>query len=218
MNAKGRRGFTLIELLMVVLVILLLSAMLYRVASLVADRAARTKSQADLENIAHALEEYMAEYGTYPPTIGMRYVYENSEHQSEVFRRGNQESPGRMTDKDIGYEYGLTSFLLKRDMGSWNTSAAPIKRQIVGYDGDTERDKAAKERWAHFLTDVSRGGSLSGKVNNDFGSPQSYSNSVLTLVDPWGIDFGYESRPPYLTYRLWSSGSGVEMMVGGGNL
>ena len=193
-NWRGRGGFTLIELLVVVLVVLLLSALLFRVASLVGDRSARAKAVSDIENIQHALNEFFAEYGTYPPTNQMAYVYENTELQSEVFRRGNQENP--IPDGQLGYVYGLVSYLVPRARGN----------QSIPYNEDTERDLLAKGRWETYLDSLDFHGSTSGQSKDFHGSFQNYSNSVLTIRDPWERSYQYRSYPPYLSYRLWSAG------------
>jgi len=74
------------------------------------------------------------------------------------------------------------------------------------------RDVAAKERWAHYLRDLNMGPpedpdeAQPARVNSDYGSDQGYSNSVLTILDPWRRDYRYDCPPPYLFYKLWSAG------------
>lgn len=199
---SGRRqaagGFTLIELMIVVLVILMLSGMLLRIGGIAGDKSSRAKATSDIQNIQHALNEYMAEYGTYPPVQSTAYVFENANLQSDVFRRAKKNEDDPLSDFELlgGNPYGLVSHLYERDRGN----------QEVPYDEDTERDKAAKKRWAHYLKDVAMSSGQQSKTNTDYGSTQYYTNSTLTIVDPWSREYKYRSPPPYLSYRLWSAG------------
>ena len=194
MNRK--KGFTLIELLMVVVVILMLSALLFRVAALVGDKTMRAKAVADIQNLQNALNEYMAEYGTYPPTSGVTYEYENIGMQPPVLKNHKKNPEDPLTDSELGYRYGLVAHLYNRDRGT----------QELSYNSDTDRDKAAKERWAHYLREIKTTGDYIGHTNADYNSTQFYSNSYLTIWDPWNRDYQYQSQPPYLSYRLWSRG------------
>ncbi len=184
------QGFTLIEIMMVVLVILLLSGMLFRLGTIIKDRSERAKATADLSNIENALNEYFAEYGIYPPVTTTPYMYENTSLQPP-----SMQDPNLIIPEDKLYTYGLVSHLYKRARGS----------QRRPYNRDTTRDVAAKDRWAHYLADVNlTGGPASNKLDSGEGV-QIYSNSVLSIYDPWGREYKYESRPPHLSYRLWSA-------------
>jgi prepilin-type N-terminal cleavage/methylation domain-containing protein len=189
-------GFTLIELLMVVVVILMLSALLFRVAGLVGDKTMRAKAMADIQNLQNALNEYMAEYGTYPPTSEVAYEYENTNMQPPVLVYQKKDPDNPLTDSELGYRYGLVAHLYERHRGT----------QDMPYNFDTDRDNSAKQRWAHYLKELNLQGGSIGHENTDYNSTQYYSNSVLTILDPWNRDFRYQSNPPYLSYRLWSTG------------
>jgi len=178
-------------------VILLLSGLLLRIAVMVGEKSSRAKATADIQNIQNALNEYMAEYGTYPPVQSTAYVYENAGLQSDVFKRAKKGADDPLSDTDLGYAYGLVAHLYKRDRGS----------QEIPYDADTARDVAAKDRWANYLKDISISAGAQAKVNTDYGSTQYYTNSVMTIVDPWSREYQYRSTPPYLSYRLWSLGA-----------
>ena len=67
-----------------------------------------------------------------------------------------------------------------------------------------ERDIAAKERWYHYLADVNLS---SGTASNSIpgGVTKVYSNGVATIKDPWGGEYKYVSKPPYLSYELKSN-------------
>jgi prepilin-type N-terminal cleavage/methylation domain-containing protein len=210
-----RRGFTLIELLVVVMIIVILSGMLFKIAGLVTGKAERAKAIRDIENIQNALNEYYAEYGMYPPTSANRYEFESRTNQpvflQDYFAANNDPGAGPasfVTDKNsrgvpysssigaVGYEYGLVSYLWERARGD----------QEHWYDQDVPRDVAAKERWAHYLEDV---GLSEGLVPKSFAlleSDQPYSNGVAKVVDPWGGEYNYSSTDQCQTYTLWSGG------------
>lgn len=182
-------GFTLIELMMVILVILLLSGLLFRLGTIIKDRNERAKATADLANIEHVLNEYFAEYGIYPPVDFTAYEYEDVSLQPPSMQDPNFTHP-------VGYRYGLVSHLYRRDMD--NSNGDPERNP------DTSRDEAAKGRWAHYLADVNLWtGSSSNNIESADGV-QVYSNQVSSIYDPWGSEYQYEARPPYLSYRLWS--------------
>lgn len=186
-------GFTLIELMMVILVILLLSGLLFRLGTIIKDRSERAKATADLANIEHALNEYFAEYGIYPPVISTAYEYEDVSLQPPSMQDPNFMQP-------VGYRYGLVSHLYRRRGGGM---ANPNENR-PDWDPDTARDLAAKDRWAHYLADVNLSRTIE---SNNIGSAegiQIYSNKISTITDPWGSEYKYESRPPYLSYRIWS--------------
>jgi len=192
---SGRRaasaGFTLIELMVVILVILLLSGLLFRLGAIIKDRSERAKATADLANIEHALNEYFAEYGIYPPVKTTAYVYEDTSLQPPVMDQGG-------VTNEIGWEYGLVAHLYKRDM------ANPSPHRMDQYNADTERDIAAKERWYHYLADVNLSSSAaSNSIPGDV--TKIYSNGVATITDPWGGEYKYVSKPPYLSYELKSN-------------
>lgn len=184
-------GFTLIELMMVVLVILMLSGMLFKLGTIVKDRSERAEALADLANIEHALNEYFAEYGIYPPVTSTAYEYEDTGMQPP-----SMQDPGFTLP--VGYRYGLVAHLYKRSMANPNGSRPD-------WNPDTARDEAAKERWAHYLADVGLSTSASSNSIGSAEGVQIYTNKVSTLKDPWGGEYKYESKPPYLSYKLWSS-------------
>ena len=81
-----RGGFTLIELLVVIIIIVILSGMLFKIAGMVSQKSAIAKAISDMENIQNALNEYYSEYGMFPPTSDNRYVFENSSNQTAALR------------------------------------------------------------------------------------------------------------------------------------
>jgi prepilin-type N-terminal cleavage/methylation domain-containing protein len=182
MRKGNRSGFTLVEILVVVAIILLLSGMLFKVGSMLSDRANRAQALAELQQIANALEEYFANYGMYPPTQGMRYVYEAHSMQP----------PAMVQSADYnadGLSWGLASFLFSR-----------------GIDDD-RRDPTSehvKQRWQHYVADLQSSGAIM-RSNVYPGVVLVYSNAMKTIKDPWGRDYQYATQVPYLSYRLWTS-------------
>jgi len=61
-------GFTLIEIMVVILIIGLLALMVVPRLRGVADRAKRTKAQADIAELKQALDRYYLDNGSYPTT------------------------------------------------------------------------------------------------------------------------------------------------------
>ena len=208
-------GFTLIELMVVVLIIALLSGMLLKISGGVAQKAARSRAIADLENIQNALNEFYTEYGMYPPTDRTPYVFESATNQTAYLRdylernntpgetgfvpdmRGRAGQYGSPNGLEVGYQYGLVAYLYARARGG---------AQPHWYDADTPRDLRAKLSWAHYLEDVAMHGGFVPLTFTLQDSSQAYSNVFATIHDPWGHSYGYSSSPPFATYRLWSGG------------
>ena len=67
MNIRRQNGFTLIELMVVILVIALLAVMVFRMVAAVGKGNDKAETRAKLEKVGHALEEFRALYGKYPP-------------------------------------------------------------------------------------------------------------------------------------------------------
>jgi general secretion pathway protein G len=63
---QSQDGFTLIEMMVVVLIIGLLALMIVPRLKGVADRAKRTKAQADIAELKQALDRYYLDTGSYP--------------------------------------------------------------------------------------------------------------------------------------------------------
>lgn len=196
-----RKGFTLIEMLMVVAVIIILSGILFKITSLVTRNTGRAKALHDMQQLKNALEEYYSIYGMYPPCEGVGYHYEG-----EKMRKGalgyylrlpaysDPSSPEYKSDTQLGYKYGLVSYLWPREKGQWHK-----------YNSDTERDKESKKKWENYLKDVQLGG---GEQRNSIVLDRLivFTNEISTIFDPWRNEYRYECKPPYTSYKLWSAG------------
>ncbi len=211
-------GFTLVEMLIVAIVILLLSAILLRNIGHFGEEANRKRCVAQLEALKNALNEYYTAYGTYPPVDFLAYEYESRTNQPLAWQKwleahNDPTNPDRFfqdtdrnrtegyassrIDGELGYRYGLVSYLWPRAMGD----------QTHFYDEDTDRDEIVKDRMADFLRIVD----LSTTFRTRSSPPHSgltlfYSNMVTTIRDPWGNEYRYRCPPPHQWYRLWSPG------------
>lgn len=63
----GRPGFTLVELLVVIAIIAVLAGLLLPIGGRVRQTATRNKANAELEQVAFAIETYKVKLGHYPP-------------------------------------------------------------------------------------------------------------------------------------------------------
>ena len=311
-HAKG--GFTLIELLVVFLVIMLLAGMTFRLmnAEAKAKNVAVTKSK--VEQVAHALEEFKAIYGQYPPVAmypsGDGYYqpfeYEYAVHDARTISAAgvggitremadeirNYDGAGDNQGTDDGYwdgggdkdkphgfvlyTFGLMSYLFPRyyshasqspgrfvgspQVGNAEDDGVTYKRENAvrqWHNGnnrqkmsmsisDFNRDLEASRRILPFLgarmldeprlTDhqygykymeiisgannnedygiVDKGdsgwhampGASSGGGSSGAGMRKYYINERLTIHDAWGKSLNYSSKPPYDSFRVWSSG------------
>ena len=221
-ESSGRKAFTMIEMLVTIVIILLLTAILLRSVATFGEEGRRRRAVGEMEMLQHALNEYFVEYGSYPPVDFMAYEYEHSgsNHQSSFFRdtwlppRNNPDDPtvffpdvndwadrsshtSEVFDRGLGYRYGLVSYLWKRERGG---------HQSHWYDRDTSRDAQAKDGWAHYLRGLLGGGTAVHTSTPSMGINTVWTNVVVTVRDPWGREYRYESRPPFSRYRLWSTG------------
>jgi prepilin-type N-terminal cleavage/methylation domain-containing protein len=220
--AHSRHAFTLIEMLATMAIILVLAGILLRMMATFDQERRVKQAVAEMEALRNALNEYFIEYGHYPPTDIMEYEYENTSNQHVNFRdwlgdknvhtnpvnffpdmvRSDTNEPVHSTKyprESLGYQYGLVSYLWPRDMGG--------KTQVHWYDQDTARDKAAKARWAPYLSNISLAEEPSPpRVSGPGMMTTVWTNTVRTVNDPWGREYRYESKPPFQRYRLWSKG------------
>jgi len=213
-KSKYVRAFTLIEMLVVIAVILVMAGIVLKTTGLVLRNMAKGKATHDLQQLQNALNEYYAEYGNYPPVDFLDYEYEGDKTRQRLtvawlgdptFNNPNDPAtfvpdmvrsgwPQGVADKALGYRYGLVAYLWPRDRG-----------QVHWYDKDTGRDSAAKAKWAGYLADVGLWGN-EGVHTIVLHSAMKYTNAVQTIKDPWRNDYHYVSRPPYQSYKLWSTG------------
>lgn len=234
-HAKRRSSFTLVEMLVVVVVILILAGIVLKLVPLISRTTAESRARYVIEQLRNALAEYKAEYAMYPPQFpgstpanSMQYELESQSNQPPWFRtqfipgandpavtnnfwadlgRGgdNRYAAPSRDGWELGYRYGLVANLWPRHVDGQNNYATGANG--CWYDMDTDRDKAAKKKWAHFLADVGLDSGYASHSAVGLQGSFAYSNLVLTVLDPWERDYRYECLPPYIRYRLWSAGA-----------
>ena len=67
MKQSTKEGFTLLEMLVVVLIIVLLAGLVFRLVGAIGKSNDIAETRAKIEKVSHALEEFKAIYGKYPP-------------------------------------------------------------------------------------------------------------------------------------------------------
>ena len=195
-------AFTLIELLVVITIIGILIGMIFKMMGMTTRKSDKADCISRLEKISHALEEYRAEYGQYPPVTRVAYEYANTNNQTEWLREVYAwDGAG-----EILFDYGLVAYLWLRDQDTISDRlkglASGDNNPGVNWIGDVPRDENAKARWNPFINDILEDDTQARTAFG--GSP--YSNDTLTVEDSWGNEIHYECPAPFLSYRLWSSG------------
>ena len=142
---KDNRGaFTLLEILVVIVVIVILAAMVFNIGGIVSNKNEIARTRKIVEATANAIEEYSAEYGSYPqvpdyPGIGQPVRYEYAFLQSPdpatpdkpiLDAATAQQIRNASADKNIWedarmYTFGLVSFIFPRYIGHATVSAPP---------------------------------------------------------------------------------------------
>lgn len=205
---RSKDSFTLIEMLIVVSIIAILAGMSFKLVQISKRNADRANTIAKLEKVAHALNEFKAEYGMYPPVeagaceqhSGCRicFQYEDTNNQHDAIMALND-------DPNAGnlFDMGLVSYLVERNRDGI------IHTENKDWVGDTEREELAKARWSVFMEGVVSSPSpvtntLTGAAGG--ASAAGYNNQYITIRDAWDQIIKYECDPPYLSYKLWSKG------------
>ncbi len=193
-----KKGFTLVELLIVVLIISILSAFVFKLYGMATRNALKAKTVGILEKVAMALEEFRAEYGMYPPTSGNEYSI-GPVGTSDSYLMVKLHAPETWgADKPEIYKYGLVSYLYLRASAS---GTPEYTEEGCGWIPDTPRDENAKNRWAKYIVDLKSRDCPPAVYFNT-----ATSNNVASIKDGWGAYVEYASTPPYQTYSLWSRG------------
>lgn len=180
-----RAGFTLVELLSVIAIVGVLSGITFAVTRTVSERGKITRAQAELAEIASALEEYRRYFGDYPRTLSA--PGETAVRDDEI----NPNAPGfvaRSTDRAYNLFRALTGLRAPdgephRRRVSLNTSVVKYARPFIDYRKFTlERT----DKRLHPPADRE----LLPEANTSAGAPdlQDYDNALL---DPWGNRYIY---------------------------
>lgn len=196
-----RSGFTLIELMVVILVVTLLAGLVFRMVALVGQSNDKAATRATLEKVGHALEEFKAQYGKYPPVPSygdgsqpLHYEFpnaasrgwgDNPEATAKKFvdyEKNNPDKPiqwgGGGANSGIFYTFGLVSFFLPRYNGTADRGPKALTGLGKGTAGQNNKDSLTQWR------------SFNKKVSNKVGDSAKDLNAcrqILPYLDG-GID------------------------------
>lgn len=117
-RARSARGFSLLEMMLVVLIMGILMGVVVVAFGGQSEKAKRTASIAKMKQISTALQGYMTQYGTYPPTeIGL-----------EPLAKGLTKELERVPKDDWG------SFFYYQFPSSENNPERPFDLKSLGHD------------------------------------------------------------------------------------
>lgn len=254
---KNRSGFTLIELMIVFVIIIVLAGMVLRLMGRSGVINAEASTRERLERVSHALEEFRATYGRYPPVdyyagagqpFGYEYAHTNmmtKTVQDTIRQRSLNENIWSAGGEGRVFTFGLLSYFFPRFTG--HASASPARflgsssasapaaedtftpansinqwrdyneRAVDTRIGDIVQNIESSRRILPFLgASLNPNGTVAnyGIVSRDPTGIRTvpgnknleYRNMNLTIRDGWDRDLHYESRPPYDSYKLWSTG------------
>lgn len=199
-----RSGFTLIELMVVVVVISLLAVAVFRMVAAVGKGNDKAETRARLEKVGHALEEFKAQYGKYPPVPSygknqpMGYEFPtldcvawgdvDKEAKAKQFLRYEQEGGeihwGSGPNCGVFYTFGLVSFFLPR----YNRTADQGPKTLAGVTGGSQSSGGALKQWRKWNTKVS--GKI-GDSERDLNACRKILPYLDGGIDAYGkIDYG----------------------------
>lgn len=186
-------GFTLLEMLVVVLIIVLLAGLVFRMVGAIGKSNDIAETRAKIEKVSHALEEFKAIYGKYPPVPfyhgSQRTGYE---FPTEITWGENSEQMaqrvvdnGRGTLSDWGgnctvYTFGLASFFIPR----YNGTAERGPKAFCGVKNYQQVDKNGVPQWTQF----------NSRVNGKLGDSDRDLNAVRRILPHLGGKLGPDNR------------------------
>ena len=197
---RRRGGFTLLEMLVVVVIIAMLAALVFRMVGVIGRSNDEAATRATIERVANALEEFKAIYGKYPPVQpyngGQPIAYEFpgrkswGETESEAEAKANRvikANKARMSNwgKDCTvFTFGLTSFFLPR----YNGTAEYGPKRFVGIkNGRLHRDEAdgyGAPQWTLF----------NSRADGRVGDTERDLNAVRRMLPFLGAKLGNDNR------------------------
>ncbi len=124
---RTKRGFTLIEMLTVIVIISILAGITMKLMVYVNEKTAKARAAEDIERIKHALVEYQAVYGIFPPVSGIGWEYENGAYK-----------PAAVPDGGQGVYDGLATYLFNdAQCAKWSHYLEGLKStDLVGHKGE----------------------------------------------------------------------------------
>ncbi len=223
-----RAGFTLVEMLVVVIIIAILAGMVLGLSKVGRSWQEKAVTAERLGRLRAAIEEFFAEYGKYPPVnaayyggqpFGYEYGWTNGMNVLTLNLGFRGADANKAWSEAPVFTFGLMSFLATRYTGRANNLdvLSPSYRDLLAMNqwgdfnlivGDADRDREAIERWRVQIEgiDSTVKKARSVALRADASRTYPYTNLYFTVYDGWSKEFNYESRPPYISYRLWSNG------------
>lgn len=177
MNKTQQRtnGFTIIEILVVLVIIIILAGMVFKMMGHAGTKNEQAYTRSVLEKVSHALEEFRATYGKYPPVPyypgvdpeqPSEYEYPVSSMMTDAVatQLKNASKNANIWSADEGrvFTFGLISFLFPRYTGA----AADSPEIFVGggSDGTYDPTEAINQWYDHNIRGV---GSPMGDLRQD---------------------------------------------------
>ncbi len=191
-------GFTLIELLVVVVIIAILAGIIIRGTAFVNQKVGRARAMAEMQQIKHAIVEFHAKYGIFPPVWSNQVGFDpmTGDRYPDTMAYVYMGNVPWGAPRNIGYSTGLVYYIGNDD--------------IEGY-----------ELWAPYVADLIKreGGGVGPSnqfcMNNPGAGWMYWTNNYRTWHDPWGRPYVYESHPSndYQSFWIFSRGPNASRNV-----
>jgi len=168
---NNKKGFTLVEMLVVVLIIAILMGLAYRNLDFGKGMSEKAVTLNRMEKLAHAIEEYRAEYGQYPP-VNRNHLKKMGFDIIEYMVPDHKTIGGWGTVDHPLFQFGLLGFLMPRyecdnryNLGDYSAITLPAHYnnwQWKDYNqsggaalqGNGPRDARAWQRWKPYVDDI----------------------------------------------------------------
>lgn len=203
-SVMKKRGFTLIEMLAVILVLALLMGMLVRLFPNISRQSEKAVTIKKLNKVAYAINEFYAEYGTYPPVSGTSMAVEDFAATQEEFPMSMPYYTG-IGATEPPRTYGLMAYLTQCPPPGATTKLGSEDNESWLEDEDV--DSAAKTKWWPFIEDIITYYSGTNNGTGGAGISSDFIEKGVTVRDGWNRDIQYECKAPYTSYKLWSLGA-----------
>jgi prepilin-type N-terminal cleavage/methylation domain-containing protein len=193
MKQSTKGGFTLIEMLVVVLIIVLLAGLVFRMVGAIGKGNDIAATRATIEKVSHALEEFKAIYGKYPPVpfyqgkqqIGYEYPTLHGWGDNAEAKAKNITDNGRGKLSEWGgsctiYTFGLASFFMPR----YNGTAERGPQAFCGVNSSYHTQSGGVMQWTQF----------NSRVNGKLGDSDRDLNAVRRILPFLGGKLGPDNR------------------------
>ncbi len=189
MKHSTKDGFTLIEMLVVVLIIVLLAGIVFRMVGAIGKGNDIAATRATIEKVSHALEEFKAIYGKYPPVpfyqgrqpIGYEFPTrhgwgENADATAKLITDNGRGTLSEWGGSCTVYTFGLASFFVPR----YNGTAEQGPLAFCGVDSSAHQMKNGVPQWTQF----------NSRVNGKLGDSDRDLNAVRRILPLLGGKLG----------------------------